>query len=393
MSGEEQLAYELPPHHLLKLQCANKQSRPFASPPIVCQLCHQGFRSVEVLYEHVTQKHGNWAEYRKRVFFLAQEGGLKPLLFWNKRLMLQSFSYFQQFCVPGKAPDWVDDVYSKAIPRREVACCVCAVKDWIDNRFECFLFQEATQAVTEVVSDELLVEPQDDNHDAEITDPNTDSKLFTFRDSYCFGPAEKINKFFSVEHYAKLMPNIPLEELHASAIEHPKYSYHWLLHARRVPCLQTRPKNNNPSDYAPAGIGDPDQKAWVCKECRDHLCCAKPTMPPLALSNLFWLGRQHPLFSDLTLGEQLLLGLGRPAFRKVLLGKGAAEENYSGLNGNTILLAQAQAAVSLTLPPSVEDLQDSFVVAFCKSIEEVGQAKMLMVSRNRYLECLKIRKN
>ena len=114
-------------------------------------------------------------------------------------------------------------------------------------------------------------------------------------------------------------------------------------------------------------------------------------MPPLALANLFWLGREHPLFRDLTLGEKLLLGLGRPCFRKILLGKGSTD-NYTGLQGNTILLAQAQAATSLTLPPTATDLQDSLVVAFCRSIDEVKQTPMLMVRRNRYLECAATRK-
>ena len=34
------------------------------------------------------------------------------------------------------------------MPRREEACAVCACKDWLSNRYEVYLFKEATGVTT-----------------------------------------------------------------------------------------------------------------------------------------------------------------------------------------------------------------------------------------------------
>ena len=115
-------------------------------------------------------------------------------------------------------------------------------------------------------------------------------------------------------------------------------------------------------------------------------------MPPLALANLFWLGRVHPDFQGLTLGTRLLLGFGRSCFRKLILGEGNRNEQYAALQGNTILLAQAQATTSQVLPPTEEEIGNSLVVAYCRSKQDVASAQMLIVSRSQYLRCAAIRK-
>ena len=74
-----------------------------------------------------------------------------------------------------------------------------------------------------------------------------------------------------------------------------------------------------------AGFGDRNEAAWICYECASCLC--KPEqwmqMPEYALANMLFLGRLHPLLQKHgTLGLRLLLGLGIPCFRKLLLGKG-----------------------------------------------------------------------
>ena len=124
-----------------------------ATPPVVCELCHQGFRCKEDLVDHCNHSHGNYAEYRKCVFFLAQKAGLRPLLPWVKRSLLQSHAFFHLFSIPGKPNDWNKDVH-KAVPRRMEACAICAVKDWIENRSPMYLFAEPDSIVDEDEEDE-----------------------------------------------------------------------------------------------------------------------------------------------------------------------------------------------------------------------------------------------
>ena len=42
---------------------------PYASAPVVCQLCNSGFSSINALQTHCAEQHGNWSEYRKIIFF------------------------------------------------------------------------------------------------------------------------------------------------------------------------------------------------------------------------------------------------------------------------------------------------------------------------------------
>ena len=51
-----------------------------------------------------------------------------------------------------------------------------------------------------------------------------------------FGPAEKIHQLLDVNLYVPVVPLAPLEELHASSVQHPRFeTMRWLLHTRRVP--------------------------------------------------------------------------------------------------------------------------------------------------------------
>ena len=83
-------------------------------------------------------------------------------------------------------------------------------------------------------------------------------------------------------------------------------------------------------------------------------------MPPMAIANGFWLGREHPQFQNLSLGTKLLLGKGRPVMRQIFLGQGCSSESEKGLIGNTILVAQAHAAKTEILP-SINKLLDTLV--------------------------------
>ena len=92
------------------------------------------------------------------------------------------------------------------------------------------------------------------------------------------------------------------EELHASTVQHPRFpNYRWLLHTKRVPVLtretedvaepQDGPSLDTASErarvmYRNAGIGDPDQTCWLCKDCRNSLCHETSIrMPGPALAN------------------------------------------------------------------------------------------------------------
>ena len=77
------------------VQTLEASQQAIASPPVVCELCHKGFIGRDTLAAHCNQAHGNWAEYRKRLFFMAWQAGLRPLLPWVKRSMLHSHAFFR----------------------------------------------------------------------------------------------------------------------------------------------------------------------------------------------------------------------------------------------------------------------------------------------------------
>ena len=356
--------------------------------PVVCQLCHVGLSSVHALFRRVSQKHCNWAEYRKRILFMAQKRGLVPLLPWAKRQMLQNFSTFEQFSIPGSGTnDFSEKFAEQAEVRTEIACAICAVRDWPEHRYKCFMFLELDEHQTEEV-----INGQEDDEDADHTTPRSHEQTLLRRGGcFCFGPAEKIDKFLSTERYKELMPHIPKDDLEYSSVCHPFYSYRWLAHTRRIPMLTPNTAGSKIS-CASARTGDPHRTVNLCELCRKHLCKHEPTLPPLALANLFWLGRLHPLYKQLSLGEEMLLGLGRACYRKIMLGKTKQDESYSGLQGNTILLAQASPKVSQVLPPDTTELQETLVVAYCKSIDEIHASQMFTVSRDKFIKCAEYRK-
>ena len=100
-----------------------------ATPPVVCELCHKGFRCKEDLICHCNGVHGNFAEYRKHVFWKAQEYGLRPLAAWQKRSILNSQATFHRLSIPGAEVNDHCRSIDKAVPRRMEACAICAVKD------------------------------------------------------------------------------------------------------------------------------------------------------------------------------------------------------------------------------------------------------------------------
>ena len=119
-----------------------------AAAPVTCELCHQGLAGHDSLARHCSRKHVNIAEYRKRTFWKARKAGICPLLPWVKRNMAQSFQFFRIHSVPSSCNDWTARAAEKAELRREEACAVCAVKDWLEQRHAVYLFQEGTCTTT-----------------------------------------------------------------------------------------------------------------------------------------------------------------------------------------------------------------------------------------------------
>ena len=164
----------------------------------------------------------------------------------------------------------------------------------------------------------------------------------------------------------------------------------WLLHTRRVPMVpnsRRAPQNSAEqavSQHKCAGVGDIDAVAHICYNCADCLCVDDKfiTMPRFALSNAMWLGRQHPLLQNASLGLRLLLGLGRACFRKLLLGAGRREDRQSGATGNHVLVSQGSPSLSQVLPPSSRHLSASFVAVFGQDKEDLTKCQMLTVSRS-----------
>ena len=115
-----------------------------------------------------------------------------------------------------------------------------------------------------------------------------------------------------------------------------------------------------------AGVGDRDAVAHICYDCATCLCVDDKLikMPRYALANQMFLGREHPLLQDSTPGLRLLLGFGRPCFRKLLLGKGRREDRESGTTGNHILVSQGAPSASEVLPPTSDQLGKTFVAVF-----------------------------
>jgi hypothetical protein len=370
---------------------------------VSCQLCGIGFSSRNSLRNHCENVHGNFAEYRKRLFWKAQQEAFLPLLPWVKRSMLTNFAFFQTHSVPGSGiNDWTSHAASNAVPRREEACVICAVRNFVEKRFRVYLWKtidsNCRETEDEVAAQEQDSESEDPHH---VHDNSKNNRLLQDADG-CFylGPAELVHEHLDVYAYSKRMPWIPMEELQASSIQHPDHpNFRWLLHTRRVPTSEPLSADSTSEPVADchpfpcAGVGIAASTVWCCSDCRNALCRKKSIrMPPLALANLMWLGREHPLYQNLSLATRLLLGVGRVGWRKVFLRKGAQDESQVGLCGNTVLLAQPSTSqITAALPPSNSAWLENIAVLFSNSRAQVTSSTALFVERQHYLKCAQIR--
>ena len=360
-----------------------------ATPPVMCWICGEGFMHNGALFKHTEKHHGDYAEYRKRLFWFAQQEGFKPLLPWVKRHILQAATFHLTYSVPASFSLKYShpDVFNVAVERAEVACVVCARKDWIESNFSVYLWREATDR-----KDLTAIQNVDCGS----------SELLTCDEHLCFGNRNLVDLHLATEAYHRLMPLIPQEHLYASSVIHPQDpSISWLLHTRRVPVVggsrqcPTSSAGRPARQFPCAGVGDPDETAWICYDCATCLCVDDKLikMPEYALSNLMWLGRQHPLLQNASLGLRMLLGLARPCFRKLFLGKGRNQNRQSGLTGNHVLVSQACADVGEVLPPTSSQLSNTFVAIFGNSIDDLRKCQLLNVKRDDYKVLVEERRN
>ena len=85
----------------------------------------------------------------------------------------------------------------------------------------------------------------------------------------------------------------------------------------------------------------------------------------------------------------MLSCLGRPVWRKLILGKGDRDEQEKGIGGSCILLAQARPEeLATSLSPTTNKLQDTFVVLRAHNIESANKAQELIVNWQEYRKLL-----
>ncbi len=77
------------------------EDNPLLSGPLVRQLCEADCVYEQDFALHQEKEHAGESEYRKRVLFLMERGGRRPITAQEKRIMIQKFAHFQQFSRPG----------------------------------------------------------------------------------------------------------------------------------------------------------------------------------------------------------------------------------------------------------------------------------------------------
>ena len=405
------------PPHFAKVADDNSATaeRAVIQAPVICQLCGDGFVSQQALWQHCSKAHSSWCEYRKRLIYEIQQRVSVPLRPVEKRRL--AGNYMEDLCYSRPARGTYHEGTASSCMRQIVACVVCAEKDFIDEYYPCYLWKEAPADVVADHADDQEADALDEDDGA--CDDALDQGVLYKRtgkaswggpqlrdeDGTCYlGCAQRVQKLLNVEAYAPVVPLCPVEELHASSAQHPRFpEMRWLLHTRRVPMLksvemrQEAEQSNKPADTDPrppcAGVGDLDSKAWLCHECASHLCRIQPQMPPKALANWNWGGREHPAFKGLSLATRSFLGIGRMLMRLILLKpKGQADETEKALVGNTILVSQANPQqICSALPPSAEEQAEYFNVVYSGASERVTTEKAFRVDRAQYMECVRLR--
>ena len=233
---EEIASPEIP--HFVRLQSETNGAsertnplRPTMQAPVICQLCGAGFLSPKDLWDHAAKEHYSWAEARKRLIFEVQQRISVPLQPIEKRRLASNFMHELLYSYPGRNTVRPGE----CTMRQVVACAVCAVKDWIDDFYPCYMWRDPPASASVDASEH----DSDNDTDEEVEHATVHRKGPQLRDEngFCyFGPAEQIHELLDVDLYVPVVPLAPLEELHASSVQHPRFQkMRWLLNTQRVP--------------------------------------------------------------------------------------------------------------------------------------------------------------
>ena len=397
-----------PAHFVREASAAACYKAPCLPAPQLCLLCGRGFVDPVALWRHCDSEHHSWAEACKRVLWEANNLDDLPLTPQWKRRIVQNFAHALTFSQPGQAHYGRD----KACMRQLVGCVVCARVCWIEETVPCYLFRDCPADVLEqttVNSDSSDASDESATEHLGGSARQTRRARSVLRDEtgYYVSSAEDINGILDVQAYARAWPLIPREELHASSVQHPSHpEFRWLLNTRRVEMRTDEPggaearagRACGPHWPPCAGIADPDKPCWVCNQCAPILCARKPRLPPFALCNWNWGGRLHPLYTDLSVAMQTLLGLAILICRMIVLRyTDAPEEQEKGFTGNTILLSEpTPGAILEVLPPPEEDISKYLSVCFNSQTTDrdaVGSQKALTVDPALYARCVRLRQS
>ena len=219
---------------------------------------------------------------------------------------------------------------NKVCMRQRVACGTCALVDWIDNLFPCYLFEECPENLKpqDGKSDDECDRNEDDASEHEGSEEEEEGathlrrgKVLRDAKGYYVLDAHAINELLDVQKYIDAWPLIPIEELHASSVQHPSFpQYRWLLNTRRVRTHTADEATAADASRPPcAGVGTKEEPVWMCRTCMQGLCRPEPVMPPNALANWNWGGRLHPQYKDLNVITKSLLGLATMICRLIVL--------------------------------------------------------------------------
>ena len=117
----------------------------------------------------------------------------------------------------------MNNTFASAVPRGLEACVFCAVRDYLEHRYEVFLYKEATVMTTMTKFNYHKTRVPMTEGGKEVDAQTATHGLLVHGRTFCLGPAEKIDALLGVQHYSKLWPHIPKQELYASSVRHPRH--------------------------------------------------------------------------------------------------------------------------------------------------------------------------
>ena len=121
------------------VKVAAEHGPPTLQAPFICEPCGDGFVTMAVLWKHAGAQHHSWSEYRKRLIFEVQQCKTVPLQPIEKRRLAGNF--YRDLLYSRSARNTLRE--DRVTVRQVVACATCAIKDWIDDFYPCYVWKKA----------------------------------------------------------------------------------------------------------------------------------------------------------------------------------------------------------------------------------------------------------